>query len=159
MPPYSLVIVEGAPANLDLFLAAPCICEWSSFIPWIHQFTQDMTKEHHREIVESGEQKGMVGYIGEIVGAVASVVMASHVEDPMSPVPHVLLWNLAPHYLPSDNIKDWWCDSDGIIQSVDEGWKTLIYVERATHNQVSATILWWKFCSCSMVRFMLQWIL
>jgi Early transcription elongation factor of RNA pol II, NGN section len=137
--PYGLVIVDGAPANLDLFLAAPCIRERSSFIPWIHRFAQDTIKERQRVIVESGEQKGVVGYVREIVGAVASVVTASHVEDPSSPVPHVLLRNLAPHYLPGDNVKDRWRDSDGIVQSVDGERKTLVYVERATHNQVSAT--------------------
>ena len=137
--PYGLVIVDGAPANLDLFLAAPCIRERSSFIPWIHRFAQDTIKERQRVIVESGEQKGVVGYVREIVGAVASVVTASRVEDPSSPVPHVLLQNLAPHYLPSDNVKDQWRDSDGIVQSVDGERKTLVYVERATHNQLSAT--------------------
>ncbi|KAH9171227.1 hypothetical protein EDB89DRAFT_2179677 [Lactarius sanguifluus] len=139
--PDSLVIVDGAPANLDMFMAAPCIRERSSFIPWIHRFAQDMIKERQRVIVESGEQKGVVGYVSEIVGTVATVVAASHVEDICRPpAPHVLLRNLAPHYLPGDNVKDRWRDSDGMVQSVNDEWKTLVYVERATHNQVNASM-------------------
>ena len=61
-------------------------------------------------------------------------------EGQSSLVLHVLLRNLAPHYLPGDNVKHRWRNSDGIIQLVDEGRKTLVYVESSTHNQVSATI-------------------
>ncbi|KAF8268376.1 hypothetical protein EI94DRAFT_1700269 [Lactarius quietus] len=136
----SLVVVDVAPANLDAFMTASCIRERSSFIPWIHHFAQDTIKARQRVIVESGEQKGMVGYISKIVDAVATIVPASHVEDQTPLVLHVLLQNLAPHYLPGDNVKGRWCNSDGIIQSLNEEQKTLVYVERTTHKPVKASM-------------------
>ena len=59
-----------------------------------------------------------------------------------SHIRHVLpVTYFGPEYLPSDNIKDQWSDSDGIVQTFDKEWKTLVYAERATYNQVSAMIL------------------
>jgi hypothetical protein len=134
LPPDCLVIVDCAPSNLKLFLAASCIREMSSFAPWIHRFAQDSLQPQQRIKVESGEQRELVGHVNEIIDSVAAIVPVSPFED--LPMPHVPLRFLAPHYLPGDHVKARWSDSCGIVMTVDDERKTLVYIEKGSVRQV-----------------------
>jgi hypothetical protein len=76
--------------------------------------------------VESGEQQGLVGFINEIIEDSASIIPEEG--DTLQVMPHVLLRDLAPHYLPGDNVKHRWMDSHGIVASVNNTDQKLVYV-------------------------------
>jgi hypothetical protein len=130
----SLAIVDSPPDNLQHFIAAPFIRDHPLFAPWVHRFVQDSIQPQQRVRVESGEQRGVIGRPVEIIDGVAAVEPDSGLED--IPLPHIPLRSLTPHYLPGDDIKDRWSSSYGIVVSVDEACKTLIYIEKDSNREV-----------------------
>jgi hypothetical protein len=134
LAPDTLVIVGSAPSNFQSFLAARSIREMPFFAPWVHRFAQDSLQPQQRVIVESGEQRGLIGCVYDIIDSVAAIVPESPFEG--HPMPHVPLRSLAPHYLPGDNVKARWLDLYGIVISVDDVCKTLVYIEKDSVQQV-----------------------
>jgi len=126
--PNNLVIVDSAPSNFKSFLAASSIRRRPSFAPWLHRFAQDSLQPHQRVRAESGDLAGITGRAREIIDGVAFI----EPESPLDDIPvkiEIPLRSLAPLYLQGDNVKDRWSDSFGIVMSVDEEHKTLVYVE------------------------------
>jgi hypothetical protein len=134
LPPDGLAIVDSAPSNFKLFLAASNIREMASFAPWVHRFAQDTLRPQQRVRVESGEHRGLVGRVYYIIDSVATVAPEPPFEA--NPMPEVPLRSLAPHYLPGDNVRARWLDSYGIVMSVDDVRKTLVYIEKDSVQQV-----------------------
>jgi hypothetical protein len=126
--PDNLVIVNSSPSNFKSFLAASSIRRRPSFAPWLHRFAQDSLQPHQRVRAESGDLAGLIGRPHEIINGVALISP----ESPLDDIPVMIeipLRSLAPLYLRGDNVKDRWSDSFGIVMSVDEEHKTLVYVE------------------------------
>ncbi|KAH9954821.1 hypothetical protein BGW80DRAFT_1467541 [Lactifluus volemus] len=113
-----LDIINHSPSTFPVFAAASSIGERHSFVLWRHRNAQASLQPRQRVKVESGEQQGLVGFINEIIEDSASIIPEEG--DTLQVMPHVLLSDLAPHYLPGDNVKARWMDSHGIVQSVND---------------------------------------
>lgn len=134
LPSASLVNIQGSPDDVGPFIRASYIRGLPSFRPWVHRFAQDTIQPGQRVQVESGDQRGSTGQIFDIVEDVATVVLTTTEDGPMSQIP---LRALAPVYHGGDHVKHRWSDSRGIVMSIDENAKTLTYAEEGSHNSVS----------------------
>jgi hypothetical protein len=77
--------------------------------------------------VESGKQQELVGFINKIIEDSVSIIPEK--EDTLQMMPHILLSDLAPHYLPRDNVKHRWMNSHKIVALVNDTDQKLIYVQ------------------------------
>jgi hypothetical protein len=128
------ITCANAPNDIGPFVRAPYTYKLPSFAPLIHQFAQDTIKVGQRVRVEIGEQQGLVGFPIDIEDGVAAVVKQSGDESPPLLIP---LRSLSPVYDLGDHVKHRWVESHGIVVSVDGVSKTLSFVEKDSHNEVS----------------------
>ncbi|KAF8269028.1 hypothetical protein EI94DRAFT_1699834 [Lactarius quietus] len=122
IPLASLVNVEGSPNDLSPFITVANIRNKPSFVPWVHQFMQDM--------IHPG---GAHGIVSETNNLMVTVILETMGDGPMLVLP---LHSLAPIYRDGNNIKTRWYDLSGIVVSVDEDHSTLTYVERDSNKSV-----------------------
>jgi hypothetical protein len=83
---------------------------------------------HQRVRAESGDLAGITGRTCEIIDGIAFIEPKSPLDDIPVKI-EIPLHSLVPLYLQGDNVKDCWSDLFGIVMSVDEEHKTLVYVE------------------------------
>ena len=61
--------------------------------------------------------------------------------DNTTPHLQIPLRCLMPAYRPGNHVKYRWANSHGIVLSVDDNLRTILFVEKDTHQEVSMTIL------------------
>jgi len=135
MPLSYLRVLKQSPQNIMPFVQSAMIRSHPPFYPCLKRFVQDSTQVGDRIRMISGEHAGIIGQTERIQDNFVDVATQSP-EQHSRLIIRVSLYDLIPHFLPGDNVKNRWSDSFGMVVAVDHEEQKVIFLDRKANAHV-----------------------